>query len=226
MAPITSKHFPIASVYEAFGNHSQGPELFKKIETDLRGQGCVGPILIGLLVENGGLFIAGEGIRQAPPPPPTEPTDEPETPEQAAERHVRENLERQKPGGIKRIVDAVMGNKHGAEPALHDPVYGEIVAARARQDEKWGGRAQDGPHSTEDFVQLIAAQVGSGGDNSIVGNWDAARQDFIEAAALAVAAVQSMDRVAPAAGGPDETTKEEAVSPSPQEGSGPPAAEG
>lgn len=61
----------------------------------------------------------------------------------------------------------------------------EIPAERARQDAKWGGAAHDDQHNTGEFVQFIWQRLHGNATT---------RKDLIQIAALAVAAVESMDR--------------------------------
>ncbi len=73
-------------------------------------------------------------------------------------------------------------------------VLGDVQAERNRQDAKWGGPAHDDEHVTEVFVQLIQdyaawARVMAGMDSM-----DKARRRLVQVAALAVAAVESIDR--------------------------------
>jgi hypothetical protein len=63
-------------------------------------------------------------------------------------------------------------------------IYGEITAERVRQDAKWGGPAHDDQHAEADFAGFILDRAKE---------WPS-RKGFIQMAALAVAAVESMDR--------------------------------
>lgn len=68
----------------------------------------------------------------------------------------------------------------------------EIIAERARQDARWGGPEHDDQHGLEDFVGFINArtsELARGFESAEV-----ARKRMIQIAALAVAAVESMDR--------------------------------
>ena len=67
-------------------------------------------------------------------------------------------------------------------------VTDEIIEERERQDKKWGGVEHDDQHSTDDFFNFIGQRV--------IYNMtpEEARKSLVEIAALAVAAVQSMDR--------------------------------
>lgn len=70
-------------------------------------------------------------------------------------------------------------------------ILDEIVTERARQDAKWGGPAHDDQHTMGDFMRFIQQRTGP----------FPSRKDLIQIAALAVAAIESLDRrAAPAAG--------------------------
>ena len=74
-------------------------------------------------------------------------------------------------------------------------ILDEVVTERAAQDRQWGGADHDDEHSPDDFMGFIAGQVVKGrGDGSDV------RERFIKIAALAVAAVESHDRLTAAQG--------------------------
>lgn len=71
-------------------------------------------------------------------------------------------------------------------------VLNEIVKERENQDAQWGGSSHDDEHSSEDFaffieLQLLKCQKGKN---------DQTRERLIKIAALAVAAIQSIDRIA------------------------------
>ncbi len=69
-------------------------------------------------------------------------------------------------------------------------IYDEIRDERDRQDKKWGGPAHDDGHSINDFVAFIAKHAGKAVDEAPLGQ----RKQMIRAAALAVAAIQKIDR--------------------------------
>ena len=73
-------------------------------------------------------------------------------------------------------------------------VLDEIAAERRRQDGKWGGPAHDDAHSTAEFVQFIEDYAGWARQMASMNSPDKARRRLIQVAALAVAAVESMDR--------------------------------
>ena len=66
----------------------------------------------------------------------------------------------------------------------------EIRDERERQDQQWGGRTHDDNHSYADWIDYMEHQA-SLLDLRIGGN---ARERFIKIAALALAAVESIDR--------------------------------
>lgn len=71
-------------------------------------------------------------------------------------------------------------------------VYLDIIAERARQNAKWGGPDHDDQRGLEDFCTFInqrTADLARGFESS-----DFARKKMIQIAALAVAAIESMDR--------------------------------
>ena len=70
----------------------------------------------------------------------------------------------------------------------------EVSAERVRQDGKWGGAEHDDDHTTADFVQLIQDYAGWARTMAGMQSYDKARNRLIQVAALAVAAVESIDR--------------------------------
>lgn len=81
-----------------------------------------------------------------------------------------------------------------AGAAIGSPVLLDVQAERARQDLKWGGAAHDDAHETSDFVELIEDYAGWARVMAGMGSDDKARVRLIQVAALAVAAVESIDR--------------------------------
>lgn len=81
---------------------------------------------------------------------------------------------------------------------LADPLPAVLVAIaeeRGRQDAKWGGADHDDGHNLYDWCEYISERVGRirPGDVSDAG-LDNARRRLVQAAALATAAVESIDR--------------------------------
>lgn len=66
----------------------------------------------------------------------------------------------------------------------------EVKAERAAQDEQWGGAEHDDEHSPGEFAGFIDAQF----CKCDWGNGPDARRRFIKVAALAIAAVEMIDR--------------------------------
>lgn len=71
-----------------------------------------------------------------------------------------------------------------------DTILNEVKAERVAQDAQWGGPDHDDEHTAQEFICFIEAQLrkcdrGTGPDT---------RERLIKVAALAVAAVQMMDR--------------------------------
>lgn len=78
--------------------------------------------------------------------------------------------------------------------SLGRAVLYDVEAERKRQDQKWGGSAHDDCHSTADFVQLIEDYAGWARVMAGMSNYEKTRNRLVQVAALAVAAVESMDR--------------------------------
>lgn len=81
---------------------------------------------------------------------------------------------------------------HFAPPSqrmMIDHILDEIKKERDNQDHQWGGPSHDDTHSRRDWASFIAKQMFDdyNGPN---------RQAFVKAAALCVAALQSIDRLA------------------------------
>lgn len=73
-------------------------------------------------------------------------------------------------------------------------VLADVADERKRQDEKWGGPEHDDQHDTAAFVQLIEDYAGWARTMAGMGSNHKARVRLIQVAALAVAAVESLDR--------------------------------
>jgi hypothetical protein len=74
-------------------------------------------------------------------------------------------------------------------------VLAEVAEERVRQDEKWGGADHDDAHNLYDWCEFVADRVGRirPGDVTLEGIQHARRR-LVQTAALAVAAVESLDR--------------------------------
>ena len=75
-----------------------------------------------------------------------------------------------------------------------ESVLTEVSEERQRQDEKWGGPLHDDEHNTAEFVQWIEDYAGWARMMASMKSMDKARRRLIQVAALAVAAVESLDR--------------------------------
>ncbi len=73
---------------------------------------------------------------------------------------------------------------------MQQGIYDEIRDERDRQDKKWGGPSHDDNHSINDFIAFIAKHAGMASDSFAVTR----RKQMIRVAALAVAAIQKIDR--------------------------------
>lgn len=72
-------------------------------------------------------------------------------------------------------------------------IFDEITAERANQDAEWGGPRHDDQHSLDDWCRYIDKQTTeaeNAGETDLAG----ARERFVKVAALAVAAIESIDR--------------------------------
>jgi hypothetical protein len=76
--------------------------------------------------------------------------------------------------------------------------YGEITKERNRQDEIWGGPEHDDTHTPEEWRSYIQYQINNMSPSdrmtSAILDEDNYRTRLIRIAALAVAAIQSLDR--------------------------------
>lgn len=101
---------------------------------------------------------------------------------------------------------------------MRERIFGEIDAERRAQDQKWGGAEHDDKLGSYDWIAFVARHTGLG----VCRPWDAAvfRKQMVRVAALAVAAVEWVDRAGgrDAAASVDATSGEGHVSQSPGEG--------
>jgi len=74
-------------------------------------------------------------------------------------------------------------------------VMGDVLLERNRQDIKWGGPNHDDQHSTADFCFLIQDYAGWARVMAGMDNYEKTRNRLIQVAALACAAVESLDRI-------------------------------
>lgn len=73
-------------------------------------------------------------------------------------------------------------------------IYREVDAERDRQDTQWGGASHDDEHQGSDFVRFVREHTDRARHAVNTGALDEFRAQLIEIAALAVAAVESLDR--------------------------------
>jgi hypothetical protein len=84
----------------------------------------------------------------------------------------------------------------------------EVAKERGRQDAKWGGPAHDDSHTTKEFAGFIELRADrirvflhvnpeANGNTKLAYRGETPRSLLIEIAALAVAAVESIDRKQP-----------------------------
>jgi len=72
-----------------------------------------------------------------------------------------------------------------------------ILQERDEQDKQWGGPAHDDKHAFHDWANFIDKQISAVTYQSIFPevNVEKIRQHYVKAAALALAAIESIDRV-------------------------------
>jgi hypothetical protein len=73
-------------------------------------------------------------------------------------------------------------------------ILAEVAAERGRQDARWGGSGHDDAMTMTEFARLIADYAGWARVKAREGALDEARLRFLQVAALAVAAVERVDR--------------------------------
>jgi hypothetical protein len=88
-------------------------------------------------------------------------------------------------------------------------VLAEVAAERTRQDAQWGGAARDDALALPAFVQLIGDYAGWARVKAREGSMVEARQRMVQVAALAVAALESIDRQA--TGSAPEAARDESL---------------
>lgn len=74
-------------------------------------------------------------------------------------------------------------------------IYDEIKIERNRQDKKWGGQEHDDHHDPEDWCEFIIAYATWARQMAVNNSPEKYRRRLVQAAALAVAACESLDRV-------------------------------
>lgn len=81
---------------------------------------------------------------------------------------------------------------------LGSDVYAHIKAERARQDAQWGGTAHDDTHDPAEWVKFLDKQLTAADaltPTVQAGEDEAYRERLVKIAALAVAAIESHDRL-------------------------------
>jgi hypothetical protein len=79
---------------------------------------------------------------------------------------------------------------------IRQRILSEVREERTRQQEELGyALDHDAGHNPADWVALLARYVGRAGDGGDVGDALAYRRRLVQVAAIAVAAVESLDRV-------------------------------
>lgn len=76
-----------------------------------------------------------------------------------------------------------------------ESILAEVAAERERQDLKWGGPANDDQWNSLDWHEMIADYNGWARRMVCMESLDKARVRYIQVAALAVAAVEALDRL-------------------------------
>ena len=81
---------------------------------------------------------------------------------------------------------------------LHGPseVWKQVSGRRFQQDAQWGGPTHDDRHIPSDWIEFIVKQMSqaTGANHAVPPDLAAVRDRLIDAAALAIAAVESLDR--------------------------------
>lgn len=85
-------------------------------------------------------------------------------------------------------------NKMTDEREPIDNIFADVAIERLSQDKKWGGPKHDDKHSARDFVMFIQEKSNIAATKAYYADWDDVRKRLIQVAALAVAAVESLDR--------------------------------
>lgn len=109
----------------------------------------------------------------------------------------REAVQRQ--GGrsevLREIVDGWMARSGLSEaPAVVAGVLGELAAERQRADGKWGGAQHDDALTPDQWWAVLTDYAGWARRMWVMGSPDQARRRLVQLAALAVAAVEVIDR--------------------------------
>jgi hypothetical protein len=75
-------------------------------------------------------------------------------------------------------------------------IYADIDAERAAQDAKWGGKEHDEKHTVSQWAGFLHEHTNKAAFAASEGDIGEARRRLLEVAALAVAALEVVDRIA------------------------------
>ena len=75
-----------------------------------------------------------------------------------------------------------------------EAVIAEVALERQRQDEKWGGAINDDQWSPLDWHEMLSDYNAWARRMACMGSLDKARRRYVQLAAMAVAAVEAIDR--------------------------------
>lgn len=100
-------------------------------------------------------------------------------------------------------------------PRPLSPVHLEVSKERVYQDAKWGGPEHDDQYTAEEFLRLVEKYAISARVLSSMDSPEKARHRLIRVAALAIAAVESIDRKTSNLTPESEKLQEEPVIPQP-----------
>lgn len=73
-------------------------------------------------------------------------------------------------------------------------ILAQVHNEREAQDDKWGGADHDDRHKPGDWTRFIVRQLGAAEEGIDVHHWDEWRRQMVQVAALAVAALETIDR--------------------------------
>ena len=80
-------------------------------------------------------------------------------------------------------------------PETRAKALADVETERARQDAYWGGPVHDDNHSATEWCLILNARLGKASEAAIDRDFPEARRRLIQIAAVAVAAVESLDRL-------------------------------
>lgn len=96
----------------------------------------------------------------------------------------------------ERQVAEIAARETAARDADHRrrEILAQIHNERENQDDKWGGADHDDRHKPGDWTRFIVRQLGAAEEGIDVHDWDLWRKQMVQVAALAVAALETIDR--------------------------------